>query len=508
MKILKITDPPIKGYPDYAYPLSVILNYDYAYEWLYCNYIQLHFDENDIYDPVRFYFTDASSGIWNIRNPLLDYQMIHRDTLALLGNDIIKFIKDAIDLENYIIIYLDEFYLIDRWAYQNTHFNHINFIYGYDDKEQCFYTAGYDKNIQYSYTKISFLEIEQAYINNVKDYYEGINKIYLLKFDMMRKRYEFDILTVIKQLKEYVYAENSSLRYNLEFNGGRNLYFGTDIYTPLKLYLDSIHKYGWNWNLIKPIFVLYEHKKLMALRIKFLEENGYLQVDSKYYNYFIDLAEMYSNIKFRFLKYMKTRKKHIIDEIIFLIDRSVSEETAMLKEMIIELETNYNKSLLDTKTGMHSNRHYSSSTYELGKTYFGKIEITFEVVVMAERLNYLIGFAEGQTPITLLYNLPIQIRLNAEGYFDALNSNTYSSSEKIQYAKKQNYKVRLSIDLEAKSYDVFVAYLDNEEVIIADKFSFQNNTPIPQNIGKICILCDGINDIFVDKVEVICNTFE
>ncbi len=502
MKVLKITDPPIKCYPDNAYPLSIVLNYDFAWEWFYCNFIQLHFDENSIYDPVRFYNTDASSSIWDTRNPLIDYQMIHRDTLALFGSDIIKFIKDAIDLENYITIYLDEFYIIDRWAYQNTHFNHINFIYGYDDKEQCFYTAGYDRNMQYSYTKISFLEIEQAYINNVKNYYQGLNKIYLLKFDTERKKYEFDILAVIKQLKEYVYAENSSLRYNLEFNGGRNLYFGTDIYAPYKLYLETIHKNGWTWNSIKPIVILYEHKNLMALRIKYMEENGYLQVDSKYYAYFVSLAEIYAGIKFKFIKYMITRKKHILDEIIAFIDKSVSEETSMLKEMIIELEDNFNKSLPDTKTGMHSNGHYSNSTYELGKTYFGKMEITFEVVVMTERINYLIGFTDGQTLVTAVYDLPIQIRLNTEGYFDALNSDVYSASNKIEYKKQQNYKVRLFVDLETKSYSVFVSYLDNNEVMIADKFSFQKHTLTPQNIGKICIVCDGINDIVVDNIEV------
>ncbi len=501
MKVLKITDPPIKGYPDYAYPLSVLLNHDYAWEWFYCNFIQLHFDENDMYNPVRFYYADGTGNVWNTRNPLLDYEVIHMDTLALLGNDIISFLTGSINSDNYIMINLNEFYIRDRRAYSKTHYGHINFIYGYDEREEYFYAAGYDKNMQYSYSKISFAEIEQAYKNYRRDYYEDNNKIYLLKMNKTRKRYEFDITAVIRQLKEFVNGEDSQSRYYLEFNGGRNFYFGTDIYRPLMLHLEAIHEYKWDWNLVKPIYMLYEHKKLMALRLCYMEETGWLK-DGKYSRYFNELAEMYSEVMHKFLKYMIIRKKTILDNIASFIEKSANEETTLLKELIKELESSKSRPVPAAAEGMSGSRHYAASDFKLDAVCSGRLEISFAVTAMAEKLNFLIGFAPEEVRVRALYDLPVQLRLNAQGYFDALNRDSYQAICQMEYIKMQNYNIRIIVDLELEKFDVYVAPGGSHELKLAEGFSFQRHTPPPKNIGKICIVHDSINNIAVNNAAV------
>jgi hypothetical protein len=343
-KVLKITDPPIKGYPDYAYPLTVALNYEWAWEWLYCNFIQLYFNENDRYNPVRFYYANLNGTIWNVKNPLLFYQAIQRDTLALFGNNIIKLIIDSIDLDNYVMMYVDEYYIQDRWAYQNHHFHHLIFIYGYDMDNECFYTAGYDKNMNYSYITISFGEIEQAYINNQRDYYEhDSDHIFLVKINDRDNLYQFNLLTLIGQLHEYRYSQDSSLRYNLGSNNIPGLYFGMDIYLHLKTYFDAIHTNNWDWNTIKPLFILWEHKKLMVSRIAYLQEKGYLEKAGKYLVFYEEATEKMFSIKCMFLKYKKTKARSTLDKVICFMDDLADKEKCILEEMINDLEKQYDR---------------------------------------------------------------------------------------------------------------------------------------------------------------------
>lgn len=257
-KILQLADSPIMAYPDYTYALSIILNYEDGFNWMYSNFIQLYYEEAEVNNPIRFYYVDKNGGLWNTRNPLMYYQTVNRELLSSFGKDITDVLIDVIEGEYYAVFYVDEFYIPNRRAYQKEHYSHVLFVYGYDTENEVFYTSGYDNNMKYSCTNVTFEEIRNAFYNFKMNYYDDENTIYLMKYNHKGKRYCFDIDVVIEQLEEFLYSRDSSKRYHTDFNSKKML-FGIQIYDVLKEYLKAVCRYQWKWNVIKPVSVIVEH---------------------------------------------------------------------------------------------------------------------------------------------------------------------------------------------------------------------------------------------------------
>jgi hypothetical protein len=341
-KKLEIAKIPINCYPDFAYPLSIALNFESGWNWFYCNFIQLYFDEKDLYNPIRFYYTDVNGSFWNVRNPLLNYQTIQRDTFLKFDKDINEFIIDSIDMDNYIMLFIDEYYIPDRWAYHTSHYHHAIFIYGYDKEKNTFYTSGYNKRFHYEHQEVSFNEIRDSYVNHVNQYWDDNNCIYLMQFDKKRMEFNFDIVCIIEQLEEYLYSRKSSLRYNTFFNN-QKLHFGRNIYEHLKNYYYAIHANNSTWNFQKPVYLLAEHKKIMADRILYLEKNNILNNCDEHYSFFKTLSEDLSNNLIYLLKYGKNRKKEYIDNICLLLDAIVLKEEPLIVDIIDKLKEYNNR---------------------------------------------------------------------------------------------------------------------------------------------------------------------
>ena len=53
------------------------------------------------------------------------------------------------------------------------------------------------------------------------------------------------------------------------------------------------------------------------------------------------------------------------------------------------------------------------------------------------------------------------------------------------FNKNEKYHIRVSIDLEAKKYSVFVSAPNQEEIQIANNFAFRSTAKAIDNIGKI-----------------------
>lgn len=337
-KILKITPPPITGYPDYAYPLSIVLNEPDNQAWLFCNFIQLYYTSEDTDNSINYYYTDINNRMWDARNPLLDYQTIHKDTLRNFNIDIIEFFIKMIDIGYYCYTYFDEYYMSCSPAYKQVHFPHVSFIYGYDLENKKFYIAGYDKTYKYNYNEVCFDIIKEAYDLCERDYYDDKNTIYLMIYSYKSTKYKFDINVVLEQLNEYLYSVNTSKRYNLCFNPRPNLTFGINSVEGLMNKIDKMIE-GQNINFsYKPYYILLEHKKLMKLRIDYLIEQGYLDSECLSKKMFIEIESKYLLIQNLAVKYSITRTTDLLRKVKDLLANSIQLEKEGFTKLIREID--------------------------------------------------------------------------------------------------------------------------------------------------------------------------
>ncbi|MBY9080746.1 hypothetical protein KIH86_13595 [Paenibacillus sp. HN-1] len=502
-KILEITDPPIKAYPDYAYPLSITLNSPHAWDHFYCNYIQLYFDETDLRNPVRYYYVDVNRNIWNTRHPLIHYQTIHRDTLARLNKDIIECACAALDLDRYVMAFVNEYYIKDRWAYQQMEYPHAIFIYGYDRDKSLFYTAAYDKNLHYTYGECSFDELREAYNHNPLHLYDDNNYIYLMKYNSTSKRYELDLNAMIQQLKEFLNSSPTTERYNEFFNSQEKLYFGMDIYEPLIMHLYAIHQNNWDWNIVKPVYLLWEHKKLMVDRIQYLIQKNILPDHVAYLELFRKLVDEYSVLQILFLKYKKTRDKGQLEKIIGKIKDAVSIEHAAISWLIDDLEDVQRREAQELEQyPVSSASHCLKAAHHLDRDYEGRLRISLNIIPFGENMEGIIGFSDREELITITDLIPIQIRLNNEGCIDALNGEGFMADNRVAYRKKELLTLQIDIDLSHSVFDVASIDPGGRSVTIAKNYEFNRNGSRLTKVGNMLLISNSVYSFTVSSYEI------
>lgn len=342
-KVLDLVDPFIKGYSDYAYPLSVILNDPKSIEWIYCNFIQLYFSTDDFENPIRFYYSDFTNRhdrLWDVKNPFLDYQIIHKDTLEVCNVNIVEFLISMINLDNYVYLYLNESFMSTREKYCKERYMHVNLFYGYDLDKKVFFEVGYNKSAHYAYDEISFEEVQKAYDKEYRHFYNDKNMIYIFKLNKNSIQYNFDVNSVINQLKEYLNSSDPSRRYSEYLNDTYYLSYGMEVYEKYKCYLKEYYKNHSLFRNVKPIYMLWEHKRIMNLRLKYLVENGYLQPDIEAVKKYQWLEERYKIMEFMFIKFSRSGKVKLIDDIIRNLDLCIKIEKDTVTELINELSYN------------------------------------------------------------------------------------------------------------------------------------------------------------------------
>lgn len=149
----------------YAFPLCIMLSEKKLLAWYYENYIGLYgcLRDNldlslDIFDALTYTF---------IETRYLDTMFVDIHFAANI-KDIIREIKQRIFQQNYIIIYLDEYYISERNATKNYHFVHEFLIYGYDSVKKIFKVIAFDKDKLFTSIDIDYEEFHNAYINGFK----------------------------------------------------------------------------------------------------------------------------------------------------------------------------------------------------------------------------------------------------------------------------------------------------------------------------------------------------
>ena len=218
---LPVKHPIITGLPDVAHPMSIVCAYENTLPWIYNNFIIPICRADGRHDHVldlKYVPKDFKDFIF------LEHKVISRTILKKFINDPINFIVNLINHNNYIILSIDQKFIL------NTDYDrpHPLFIYGYDMNRNIFNVA------DFTLTGTGKYSFQEASIDNVlKGFFhyseENIKKIIdCFKFNTSLQ-YDFDVQLLKQSFNYYINPSEFDYIDRVIPNSKRHV-FGIDIY--------------------------------------------------------------------------------------------------------------------------------------------------------------------------------------------------------------------------------------------------------------------------------------
>ncbi|AJS57217.1 hypothetical protein [Paenibacillus sp. IHBB 10380] len=274
---LPMFNPTIQTYPKHAHITSILAKHNNFNEWLFNNHIQifcLTYNGETNHDT----YLDTYEPLHRVYYPLLEMQSMSKDLLKANNIDTCDFIVNCINSGYYIYLSVDTYYIPTYSS--KEHSTHDLFLFGYDSDRKVFHAADFF-NSHYTHEDIGFDSMKLA----VESLGTGLNDfkdVQLLKINEkpINPLYSLDVEHLKNNLHDYLYEKDTSYRYK-EFEGpfskDDNRTWGLGVYnTLLKVLKEEIIPSV----TLRSIHALYEHKKLMKMRVKFLIENNFIKSHS------------------------------------------------------------------------------------------------------------------------------------------------------------------------------------------------------------------------------------
>lgn len=275
-------------------------------DWKNMNFIQLIYNESNPNKGINldYYFFPKKNND-NSYSYFINFIDTHYDSLydALeCFPSIHEYLHWNIRHSYYVNVFLDEYYVADRYHYKKSHYDHYNLFYGFDDYKRVYFIMGYGKNSTPVISEISYDVIDQNIISSQ---------------DTVRYKYctngamelQFNVKPLIVSLYEYLYNINSSEKVS-NLIAGENVSYGISILKKLantatgKCYVRGDKRIA---------FLLVERSKIMGERINYLYANKYLKNDA--YVQLLKQNEEISNISSIILSLILKNKIKPIDDV-------------------------------------------------------------------------------------------------------------------------------------------------------------------------------------------------
>ena len=329
--------PPVDGYLNQAYPLSILSTDDAYLPWFFSNYIQLYCPEDFPPGHYNFFMHAAYPALIC---PLLDIQWFNQDIIQ--GGNIVQFVINSLQSEYYIQLFVDEFFLPERTNFARNHFIHDLLIFGYDQEETKFDIIGYNDQGVYAPGMVSFSDLENAF-NSVR-LLPAYNEIkFFRKFWLARRvsdyKCSFDLTSVVEQLEDFFHGRDTSCRFRMinsptEMGAYRfqekDLY-GRATYDSLRNYLDLLAAGECSFNPI-PLHTFWQHKRCMAWRIRYMESHGLLE--PRHFAVFEHIQKSAETLRMMVLRYSMRRDPKLLDRARDRFDQISADEQAAFEDLL------------------------------------------------------------------------------------------------------------------------------------------------------------------------------
>lgn len=502
-KKLANQETPLNGYMEDAYALTVAISRDSNYEWIYSNYIQLVFQDPIKYDnqPIKFYKVSFKNGyIWDADCPLLCYDSITRDMIEMLNIDIIDFICKSIFYNNYVKVYLDEFYLPYRFLFKNKHYIHESLFFGFDYEKKELYGLAYvtDKTgYHFKEFAVNMDDVRQAYYAPIG---ESVQKERIVLMSCNREKYyEFDKENVKRSIFEYINSVQTDLRFTEINNPNESYIFGISIYDELIAY----YKNGAKTKSVIPLHIIYEHKKLMVDRIKYMVENQYISNAQDIIDNYLCLIDKSYKCKLLFLKYKYADNDTTYQRLEKCIYEIKAQDEELMERLYLLLDEKVECSGIDYKYSRWG--LWRDVAYPLGKRIHNSFEIAFYLHIINDKSRGYIRVTNEKCLNN--YYAPFILKFDAgkEQFFiaDSFDKNNVVL-EGIKCKKNNVYLVRFIIDLANRKYCIVIS--ESNQLIKHESIYSEEVGKKLQYINYIAAIHENSYRFAVSKLK--CNNTE
>ncbi|MFC4303251.1 hypothetical protein [Cohnella boryungensis] len=271
-KKLPIGQTPIRCYQYIGIPLSIMTSEKQSWAWVHSNFIQLHAADNlKVHVNLPILFTSGNIFLDMDYCPWLYRERIGFDVFVRFEIGVVPFLIDSLDKDIYVCLIVDEFYLPHTVHYLQTEFFHEMLVTGYDYDRKCFHTLGYNKQGQFAPAEVTFASMQQAFQEVAHKPGKQLWQSSVCRFRIERTRgYEFDLEFVIDSLKDYVASDNRCSSKRMYSNPVGTKY-GMAVYDKIVEHL-SLMQQGELRMDIRPLHLIWEHKKCMTARLRYMSE--------------------------------------------------------------------------------------------------------------------------------------------------------------------------------------------------------------------------------------------
>jgi hypothetical protein len=285
-KQLPLAESPIRGYMMYSYHLAVTFSHVDAWPWFFSNFVQLqcnpaHLKLSDFLDystttkgEVHFTVGTSPFNPWLADSPQLDFP-----TMESLGGSIADYVVDKLQRDFYVETFVDEYHIPALFNGGHVHFRHRLLVFGYDDQRRTFDIAGFDKKSQYRKLQCSYAELDAAFAG-ISPQIPSRTRLHKPNA-AARPETSFDKKRFLGVLDEYLASTNTLLNPDLrgDLNPNSELWYGLRSYDFLREYVAAwiAHSTAGASTEIdfRGFHTLWEHKKCMLQRLKWLADSGF-----------------------------------------------------------------------------------------------------------------------------------------------------------------------------------------------------------------------------------------
>jgi len=339
MQIVKLPYkiPPIVCYQFHAFPLGVLALYDECMPWVYNNYISIKCgkdwrESKSLW--IDFISRNISGGI-----SCLDYYIADKTFLGKGKSIFCEYLIDSINNKFYIYTFVDLYYIPHTNAYKKSHVIHDILILGYNLTEENFIVEHFNNEGKLAEFDVSSLELYNAFVNSIGNQNYIYNLITLFKRN--QTKYVFDLDKVKSGLYNYLNAIDLLNYDNLSFSDDENMqYYNSEVYKKLKNHTSGWEKMRYKnlitWGIdvyneiigfysdlldnrvyfdLRPLHLLWEHKKVMLLRISYMENLKNIQGLSKILLDYSEIEKESLIIRNKLIKYQISKNPNIISNV-------------------------------------------------------------------------------------------------------------------------------------------------------------------------------------------------
>lgn len=329
-KILPISKPILTTYPEYGNLFSMLnLDDPRVWGWIITNFLHIHtYKEGFTVYKNHFYLHSQC--------PFLHTFIFPREYILSHYSSLTELITYFIDENYYILLNLDRYYLSNTKNYQTMHVSHQTFIYGYDLKKNIVYIADNLDNEKYVQKEYNLNEVDQAFKELYPTGYKYDDEVKFIK-RIDCERYYFDIQYLIEELRLY----NDSEMLNVE-----------EVYRFANIHRYNLKAVEYQAELLaekencdfRPFHLFYEHKCLMELRLQYLFNYAYLDINQSLIDESRDIKNQYQVI---LTKIIKNKMKNVdsinvYKEIVQNVYPVIKKERSFIHKLMVELENTNN----------------------------------------------------------------------------------------------------------------------------------------------------------------------